>query len=142
MIEVLAYALLGLFLIMVPGFLFTLVLYPRLGSMDFWERMGGSLALGVLLLIYVGFTVARLKRLEALPFVGVVSVLCVALGLVAYLRGGFEVITAYKRAAPDFFRKLKRAAPDFFRRFKPPKPPEPSQPKEPEAQPEERGGEG
>ena len=128
MLDVLAYALLGLFLLMVPGFLFMLVLYPRLGSLDFWERMGGSLGLGVLLLIYVGFVVAKpgLKMLEAWPFIGAVSILCVVLGFLAYLRGGFGVITAYERAVFG-----------FFRRFRPPKPPEQPQPPQPEERPEQ-----
>ena len=132
MLDVIAYVLLGLFLLMVPGFLFTLVLYPRVGRLDFWGRMGLSLGLGVLLLIYVGFVVAQpgLKMLEAGPFVGVVLAVCVGLAFLAYLRGGFEVIIVYKRAATRIFQK--------FRPPKPPSPPPAPQPEQLPEQPEER----
>ena len=136
MLDVLAYVLLGLFLLMVPGFLFTLVLYPRKESLDFWERMGVSLGLGVLLLIYVGFAVAQpgLKLLEAGPFVGAVFGVCVVLFVLAYLRGGLGVLIAYERATMRIFRK--------FVPRRPPKPPEPEQPQPPQPeQPQERAPE-
>ncbi|MDH5443552.1 MAG: hypothetical protein OEX16_04525, partial [Hadesarchaea archaeon] len=78
MLDVLAYVLFGLFLLMVPGFLFTLVLYPRRESLDFWQRMGVSLGLGVLVLIYLGFVLVQpsLKMLTLVPFVLAVFGVC------------------------------------------------------------------
>jgi len=120
--------LLGLFVLMVPGFLFSLVLYPRREGFDFWKRMGASLGLGVLLLIYVGFVLAQpgARMLEAAPFIGAVLTACVVFAILAYLRGGFEVVTAYKRAAVGAFRKLGPSKP-------PQQPPAPQPPQQPPA---------
>lgn len=130
------YVLLGLFLIMVLGFLFSLVLYPKLGSLDFWVRMGVSLALGTLVAAYIGFATARAGVLQLGPFVGIDLALCVVFGILTYFRGGFVVIMAYTRAVLRFFR--------MFRAPKPPKPPVP-QPEQlkkqpPEQQPEKGEG--
>jgi len=130
MLDIIGYVLLGIFLLMVPGFLFSLVLYPKLGSLDFWARVGMSLGLGVMLLIYVGFFIAKpeLRMLQFTPFVGVTVGLCVVLTILAYLRGGAEVVIAYTRAVVRFFRK--------FRTPKPPQTPAPLQSKpEKQAQP-------
>lgn len=123
--------MLGLFVLMVPGFLFSLVLYPRRGGLDFWKRMGVSLGLGVLLLIYVGFILAQpgIRMLEAIPFIGAVLAACVVFAIVAHLRGGFEVVTAYKRAAVGAFRKLGPSKP-------PEQPPAPKPEQVPEQVPE------
>ncbi len=110
MLDVFAYVLFGLFLLMVPGFLFTLVLYPRRESLDFWERMGVSLGLGVLVLIYLGFVLAQpsLKMLTLVPFVLAVLGVCLLFALIAYWRGGLEVAIIYERA---LMRKLSRLRP-------------------------------
>lgn len=138
--------MLGLFVLMVPGFLFSLVLYPRREGFDFWKRMGASLGLGVLLLVYVGFVLAQpgARMLEATPFIGAVLTACVVFTILAYLRGGFEVVTAYERAVMGTFRKLGPSKPPQ----QPPAPqppqqqpmpqPQPSQPEQvPEKAPEE-----
>jgi len=124
MLDIIGYVLLAMFLLMVPGFLFSLVLYPKLGGLDFWTRVGMSLGLGVMLLIYVGFIIAKPEpgMLQLAPFVGVTLVLCEVLSALAYLRGGAEVVLAYTRAVVRFFRKIR--AP------KSPQTPEPSQPKQ------------
>lgn len=123
MLDIIAYVLLGLFLLMFPGFLFSLVLYPKLEGIDFWTRAGMSLGLGVMLLLYVGFFIAKpeLKMLQLLPFVGVTFVLCAVLAVGAYLRGGGEVVRAYTRAVFKFLRKFKAPKSE--------KPSPPSQPK-------------
>lgn len=132
MLDVVGYVLLGIILTMMPGFLFSLTLYPKLSNFDFWVRMGVSLALGALVISFIGFGVARAGMLELGPFVGVDLALCVAFLVVAFFRGGFEVIGTYARgglryarAAPKLFRKLK-----LPKRAKPPTPPL-EQPKEP-----------
>lgn len=134
MLDVMGYMIPGLFLLIVPGFLFSLVLYPKLESLDFWGRMGMSLALGVMLVIYMGYFLARpeLAMLQLSPFLGLTAGICAVLAVLAYFRGGFEVITAYTRAVTRFFRKFK--PPKLPR---PPSPPPPEQlPKEPKVEPE------
>ncbi len=132
MLDIAGYVILGLFLLIAPGFLFSLILYPKLESLDFWARMGMSLALGVMLVIYVGYFLARpeLAMLQLAPFVGLTVGVCAVLVVIAYFRGGFEVIIAYTRVVMGFFRK-----------FKPPKPPQPPIPPPPEPSQEERKGE-
>jgi hypothetical protein len=80
-----------------------------------------SLGLGVMLLIYAGFFIAKpeLRMLQFTPFVGVTLGLCVVLAVLAYLRGGAEVVITYTRAVVRLFRK--------FRTPKPPQTPAPSQ---------------
>lgn len=127
MLDIVGYVILGLFLLIAPGFLFSLVLYPKLESLDFWTRIGMSLALGVMLVIYVGYFLARpeLAMLQAAPLVGLTVGLCAVLAVIAYFRGGFEVVFAYLRPVVRVFRKVK-----------PPKPPKPSAPPIPEQPPE------
>ena len=141
MLDVLAYVLFGLFLLMVPGFLLTLVLYPRRESLDFWQRMGVSLGLGVLVLIYLGFVLAQpsLKMLTLAPFVLAVFGVCLLFALIAYWRGGLEVAIIYERALMRKISKLRLPKPK-------PVPPEekpiplklPAPPEEPPTPPEEK----
>ena len=128
MLDKIAYVLLGLFTLMVPGFLFTLVLYPRKESLDFWERMGVSLALGVLVLIYLGFVLAQpgLKILTLVPFVLALFGVCLLFAFIAFWRGGLEIAMIYERA---LMRKISR--------LRPPKP-KPVPPQEQPALPEEK----
>lgn len=141
MLDVIGYVVLGFILLALPGFLFSLVLYPNLESLDFWTRVGMSLALGAMLVVYVGYLLARpeLAALQLGPFVAGTAVLCVVFAVLAYFRGGFEVIIAYARAVRGIFRKFKLP--------KPPLPPKPEQPEEkpkeqPAEQPLEEKGEG
>jgi len=147
MLEVPVYVLFGLFLLMVPGFLFTLVLYPRRESLDFWERMGVSFGLGVLVLIYLGFVLAQpgLKMLTLAPFVLAVFGACLLFAFIAYWRGGLGVAIIYGRWLMRKISRLRyaRALMQKIKRLRPPKPkpvpPEekPTQPKPPPP-PEER----
>lgn len=141
MLTVFAYVLLGLFLLMVPGFLFTLVLYPRRESLDFWERMGVSLGLGVLVLIYLGFVLAQpgFKMLTLIPFVLAVLGVCLLFVLIAYWRGGLGVAIAYERALKQKVRKLRPSKAKPAPPKEKPIPPElPPPPKEKPTPPEER----
>jgi uncharacterized membrane protein len=111
MFEIIGYVLLGLFLLLVPGFFFSLVLYPKSGDMDFWTRVGVSLGLGTLLLIYVGFFIAKpeMRMLQLAPFVGMTVGACAVLAILAYIRGGAEVVLTYARAVIRTFRRPEAA---------------------------------
>ncbi len=99
MLVEIGYVLLGLFILFVPGFLLTLVFYPKVGQLDFWERIGVSAGLGVLVLIYVGVVLAKpeWKMLTLTPFVAVVVAFSCVFAGIAYWRGGFRVLTTYVR---------------------------------------------
>ncbi len=113
MLEAIGYIILGLILVMVPGFLFSLVLYPKIERLDFWARMGVSLGLGVMLAAFVGYSIAMpgIKALYLGPFVIVTLVLSIILGILAYLRGGLIVITKYKDWATKIFLKVPKEGP-------------------------------
>jgi len=124
MLETLGYILLGLFMLFVPGFLLTLVFFPKPGSLDFWERVAVSLGLGVMVLIYIGVVLARpeWKMLRLVPFMEAVLVLCGFFAVAAYLRKGYAVVAIYGRRVMQVIHKPK-----------PPMPP----PAQPPAQPTE-----
>ncbi|MFB0500812.1 MAG: hypothetical protein ACETWO_06070 [Candidatus Hadarchaeaceae archaeon] len=141
MLDVLAYVLFGLFLLMVPGFLFTLVLYPRKESLDFWQRMGVSLGLGVLVLIYLGFVLVQpsLKMLTLVPFVLAVFGVCLLFALISYWRGGLEVAIIYERALMRKISKLRPPKPKPVPLEEKPIPPKlPPPPEELPTPPEEK----
>jgi uncharacterized membrane protein len=141
MLDVLAYVLFGLFLLMVPGFLFTLLLYPRKESLDFWQRMGVSLGLGVLVLIYLGFMLAQpsLKMLTLAPFVLAVFGVCLLFALIAYWRGGLEIAIIYERALRRKISGMRRPKPKPALPEKKPTPPKlPPPPEERPTPPEEQ----
>ncbi|MDH5685495.1 MAG: DUF1616 domain-containing protein [Hadesarchaea archaeon] len=141
MLDVLAYVLFGLFLLMVPGFLFTLVLYPRKESLDFWQRMGVSLGLGVLVLIYLGFVLVQpsLKMLTLVPFVLAVFGVCLLFALISYWRGGLEVAIIYERALMRKISKLRPPKPKPVPPEEKPIPPKlPPPPEELPTPPEEK----
>lgn len=142
MLDTIAYLLLGLILLFVPGFLFSLALFPGKDSLDFWERVGVSLGLGVLVLIYLGFVLTQpgLKMLTLVPFVLAVFGICLLFALIAYWRRGLEVAIIYERA---LMRKISRLRPPKRKPAPPeekPIPPElPTPPEEkPAPPPEER----
>jgi hypothetical protein len=120
MLETIADILLGLFVIFGPGFLLSLVLFPKAGDFDFWKRVAVSFGLGVMLSIYIGALLSRpqFKALTLLPFTEAALILFGFFAVVAYLRGGMAVPAAYARA-------VMRAA----RKPKPPTPPAQEQPK-------------
>jgi len=109
MLEELGYFILGLILLFVPGFLLTLVIYPKLEQLDFWERLAVSVGFGLLVLIYVGVLLAKQewRLLQMVPYLGVVAVICCVFAVLAYLRRGFNVPLAYAHAVLRVFRKQK-----------------------------------
>jgi len=110
MLEVVGYVVLGLILLMVPGFLFSTVLYPKNKSLDFWTRMGISLGLGAMLAAFIGYSISmpEIRALSLGPFVIATVVVCILLGVLTYLRGGFSVLTAYKNGFLKILRKQKK----------------------------------
>ena len=103
------YIPLGIVLLFVPGFLLSLILYPKREQLDFWQRVAVSFGLSVLVLIYVGLVLAQpgLRMLRSGPFFGAVFAVCVFFALLARLRGGFEVLAAYWRAVAPVFQRLR-----------------------------------
>jgi len=139
MLETLGYILLGLFMLFVPGFLLTLVFFPKPGSLDFWERVAVSLGLGVMVLIYIGVVLARpeWRMLRLVPFTEVVLVLCGFFAVAAYLRKGYAVVTIYGRRVMQVIHKPRPPAPPPTQ---PPAQPTEEQPKP--AQEQKTEGEG
>ena len=109
MLDVVGYVIMGLILLMVPGFLFSTVLYPKKESLDFWARMGVSLGLGAMLATIVGYAISLpgVSTLSLGPFVIATLIICVALGILTYLRGGFGVLDTYKSGFSKIFRRQK-----------------------------------
>ncbi len=87
--------LVGLLIILAPGFLFSLVLFPRPEDLDFWERLGASFGLGLIALIFVGFFLAKYLGLLWRPFLGLLLISSGVLGFAAFLRGGLLVVYRY-----------------------------------------------
>ena len=136
MLETLGYIILGLFMLFVPGFLLTLIFFPKPERLDFWERAAVSLGLGVMALFYIGVVLARpeWRLLSLAPFTGAVLILCGFCAVAAYLRGGFAVVAIYKRRVMQVIHKPRPPVP-------PPQPP--AQPAEEQPKPtEERKPEG
>lgn len=99
MLDVILYAVAGAILIMLPGFLFSVALYPKAKSLDFWTRMGLSLALGVLIAFYAAYTAARLQAFMLGPFITATSIAAAILIVLVYLRGGVDLVLGYLRGA-------------------------------------------
>jgi len=96
-IEVIGLVIAGLVAIGVPGFLFSLVLYPKLESFDFLTRAGMSLGLGALLVLIEGYALARMQALVLGGFVVSTAVLCGIFLPGVYFFGGSKVVSAYWR---------------------------------------------
>lgn len=81
--------MLGAFLLFIPGFLFTLALFPKRKDLTPLTRAAWSLGLGVVVALYVGVALARpdLKMLRLEPFLLAIAVFCAACAVVAYFRG-------------------------------------------------------
>jgi outer membrane biosynthesis protein TonB len=130
MLETAAYILLGLFVIFGPGFLLSLVLFPKPGDFDFWQRVAVSFGLGVMLSIYIGAALSRpqIKALTLLPFTEGALILFGVFAVLAYLRGGMAVPAAYVRAVMRAARKPKPPTPPAQEQPKPTVQPAPEQP--------------
>jgi len=99
MLETIGYIVLGAFLVLVPGFLFSAILYPKPDSVDAWTRVGMSFGFGTMLLLYVSYFLAKpgLRLLDAFPLVTSVIGLCAALAVIAHIRGGLGLIRFYAK---------------------------------------------
>ncbi|MGC8817008.1 MAG: hypothetical protein ACP5PX_04280 [Candidatus Hadarchaeum sp.] len=98
MLEAAGYVILGLVLVMVPGFLLSVVLYPKRGDLDFWSRLGASLGLGAIIAAFVGYVVSfpGLSVLSLGSFTMATLMACIFLAILAFLRGGSDVFSWYK----------------------------------------------
>lgn len=108
MVEVL-YIILGAITILVPGFFLSLLLYPKRDDLDFWERVGVSVGLGVLALILITVVLAQpgLKAMQARPFFGMVAALSVVCITISYWTGGLKwVIDSLKGARVPGLQRL------------------------------------
>jgi uncharacterized C2H2 Zn-finger protein len=93
----------GIFTVMVPGFLFSLIVFPRPADLDFWKRVAVSFGLGILVLAYLGFALACAGLLLVRPFFASLLISCGVLGFLAFVRGGLSVVSYYLHYLP-FFR--------------------------------------
>lgn len=100
MIEI-AYLLPGIFIIFVPGFLLSFLLYQGPGRLDFWERFIMSIGLSALvdMLIVTILAQPSIKALRLLPVVSVVLLFSGACGLLLTLKKDSL------RAFVDFWRR-------------------------------------
>ena len=88
MFEVVWGTLAAFFALFVPGFTLTLVLYPKPGKIDVWERAALSLGFSVLVLIYTGviFAMPQIKMLSLVPITGTLAVFSIVCVLIGYMR--------------------------------------------------------
>ncbi len=112
MLQEIAYVILGAILLMVPGFLLSVVIYPKRGSLDFWKRMGLSLGLGVMLIVFEGYVIARADSFFTGTLFLATSVMTAILIVLVYLMKGIDLILSYVSGAlglaRGLFVKLKR----------------------------------
>ena len=103
MLELVGAVFLGLFLLCVPGFLFSLVLFPKREDLTNLTRAAWSLGLGVVVTLYAGVAIARpeLRMLRLEPFLLVIAVFCATCAVVAYFRGAGEVFRRPKPPLPE-----------------------------------------
>ena len=83
------YALAGALLLLLPGFLLSLVAYPERDRLSLPLRMAVSLGLGVLLNVYLGILLGRLGLLRTSPFLLSNLLLCAGLAVAAFARGAY-----------------------------------------------------
>jgi len=93
MFEVVWGTLAAFFVLFVPGFALTLVLYPKPGKIDVWERAALGLGFSVLILIYTGviFAMPQIKMLSLVPITGTLTVFSIVCALIGYMRGALAL---------------------------------------------------
>jgi hypothetical protein len=121
------YIILGCIVLFVPGFLLSLLFYPRRNDLDFWERVGVSVGLSVLIAVLIAVAVAQpdFKMLKAVPFFGSLLALSAVFAIIAYWRGSLKWVIGLFRRGVGLFERL------VIERFRRPKP-------KPEGPPPER----
>ena len=102
MFEVVWGTLAAFFMLFVPGFALTLVLYPKPGKIDVWERAALGLGFSVLILIYTGviFAMPQIKMLSLVPIVGILAVFSIVCAVIGYKRGALELFKKPSVAHP------------------------------------------
>jgi len=102
MYEIIWGTLAAFFILFVPGFTLTLVVYPKPGKLDVWERAALSLGFSVLVLIYIGLILAmpQIKMLELTPIAGALAIFSVVCALIGYLRGAMALFRKPSAAPP------------------------------------------
>ncbi|MEM3420733.1 MAG: hypothetical protein QW835_04825 [Candidatus Hadarchaeum sp.] len=110
MLEAVGYVILGVFLVLLPGFLFSIVLYPKREHLDFWSRVGTSLGLGAMMGALLGYVISipGLSTLSLESFTLATLIVSIILAIAAFLRGGFDVLSWYKNQILCRFRKPKK----------------------------------
>jgi len=109
MLEAIGYVIIGLILVVVPGFLFSTILYPKRDRLDFWSRMGISLGLGAMLAAVVGYIIAMpgVSTLSLGPFFIATLILSVIMAILSHLRGGLWVLSARIAILKNIFHRKK-----------------------------------
>lgn len=109
MIDKLVYILLGFISLILPGFMLSLVIYPKKESFDPWQRLAISVGLSALVEVYIAVILSwpGFKSLAEVPFFASVFVLSGVLAIVAYFRGGLQIIFTYKNKLIESLRKAR-----------------------------------
>ncbi len=106
MLQEIVNVIIGLVLIMVPGFLLSVAIYPKKGSLDFWKRMGLSFGFGLMLIVMEGYLIARLDSLLTGTLFLATSVVTATLIVFVYLLKGIDLILSYVHGALGLVRGL------------------------------------
>lgn len=88
MFQEIAYLIIGIIILFVPGFLLSFILFSGSESLDFWERIATSVGLSAFVDMFI-ITILALKSFRALrlfPFVGSVLGFCAVCGGVIFFR--------------------------------------------------------
>ena len=93
MFEIVGWTLAAFFVLFIPGFTLTLVLYPKPGEIDVWKRAALSLGFSVLVSVYVGVILGmpQIKMLSLVPITGTLAGFSVVCVLIGYMRGAMAL---------------------------------------------------
>lgn len=131
-LDTVAYVIVGLLAVGVPGFLFSLTLFPKLGDMDFWTRVGSSLGLGAMLILVEGYALARLQSLVLGGFIISTAVTSGILLASVYIQGGAGVVSAYWNGFIRGLRGLRAKLKPVIEKVRPKPKPLPEEKPQPE----------
>jgi len=93
MLEIVLGILAALFVLFVPGFTLTLVIYPKSGKISVWERAALGLGFSVLILICTGviFAMPQIRMCSLVPVTGTLTVFSIVCVLIGYKRGAMAL---------------------------------------------------
>ncbi len=92
------YVIIGAVLLFLPGFLLSFLIYPSEERLDFWKRIGTSIALSVFIdmLIITVLAQPKISALEFVPTIGSILIFSAVCGVLIYLRGeSLETLKAF-----------------------------------------------